>query len=196
MQTLSIRYYSGFLFGLALIALLNGLLLLFGGQESQTVLHKIGFISGTFTFVMFFMFSKYFPISTARPNSRDILFWVIPITFFIPFILFNQQFIQSVIIENGISKPTFGVWYTPFMLVLATFVLGAIYNLIQKYKITTELEIRKNIRDITAVFFVSGLLGFLLDVVLPRFNVYTAHYFAIESSLFVALTTAIIIAKK
>lgn len=164
----SIRYYAAFLLGLALIAMLHGMISLFidGPVELLTMFDKFGYVSGVFTFSMLLLFSFHYPIPSAATPQRSELLWIVPLAFFIPYLLFSDMAIKSVMAVNGGLRESYGPGFFIFPAFVLVYVAWAIINLINKLGFTVGRELQ-NTRLFILVLICSAIVGFVFDVLYP-----------------------------
>lgn len=162
------RYYVGFLFGLATIAGVHGLIFLSinGPVELLTLLDKFGYLGGVITFSMLLQFSFYYPIPSAKIPNRSELLWIVPLVFFIPYFLLSEIAIQQAMELNGGVKEIYGPGFFIFPLFVITYVIWTIINLVKKIKITQGPE-QRNTRLFIIVLILATLAGVIFDVVIP-----------------------------
>lgn len=176
----SILYLCGFLLGLSLIAAVSSMIFLPLSETSLLLLARLGYVAGVLTFSMLLMFSWYFPIPSAKIPRNDILWWVIPLSFFVPYALLSPVLIQAVeVTDRGLQElPGSGYWVFP-VFVIAYYVL-ALKNFFQKFRYTSGKE-QKNLRVFVIALIIAAFAGTVFDVIIPaitgtrvQIGIYTA----------------------
>jgi hypothetical protein len=112
------------------------------------------------------MLSWYYPIPSASIPKQTILFWLIPLIFFIPYILFNPSFIHGVERVGTALKESYGPAYFVFPLFVLGYVTWSLKNLISKLKFVEGRQLRDTRLFIWA-FILAVLSGLVFDVMVP-----------------------------
>ncbi len=159
-----IRYYAGFLFGLAVLAAVSGLIYVVPAAV-LLVVTRIGYIAGAWTFSMLLLFSWYFPTPSASTPRQANMFWVVPLAFFIPLALWSPDFISGVALWGSGSVESHGHLFFLLPIFIGFCVVWAFKNLVQK--ITGDRKARTDLVTFSWVLIVTTVLGVVFDIILP-----------------------------
>lgn len=193
-RSASILAYCGLLLGLSLVAAASALTTIEFSNRSLLMITRFGYLTGVLAFSMVLVFSWYYPVVSPKIPQHVVLFWTIPIAFFLPYILFNPNFVQGVEFEGSRTRESMGSGFWVFPAFVIAYAIGAVKNLIEKIRIT------QGTRQLAASAFliilsVSIILGVFFDVVLPALG-YARTFFGVESSMiFFALSIYIVLKK-
>ncbi|MFH2097413.1 MAG: hypothetical protein ABII24_02620 [bacterium] len=193
-RSLSIKYFSGFLLGLAILAGVSASILVEQSDASLLFVTRLGYYTGAITTVMFLMFSLYYPVPSQKIPQNNHLFWVLPLVFFLPYIFLNPYFVESVFIENGLPKENVGSLYFVLPLFVVTYFIISIRNLIVKLPFVAAL--RKQLKLVIGTIIFAGGSSITLDVILPAFGVRFPHYIAQEIAIAIYGVTSYIVLKR
>lgn len=164
--SLRIQYYAGFLTGLSGIAAIQATIFFPLSTAAIITLTRFGFLAGVVTFTMLLMFSWYYPIPSASLPKQSFLFWVVPFAFFVPFVLFNPDFVRSVEVASAGTRELYGPSFYVFPAFVAAYVLLALRNLGSKLQFVSGRE-QRDTRLFIWALIVATLSGFIFDVILP-----------------------------
>lgn len=165
-KTNSILYLCGFLLGLSLIAGISALVFLPLSTESITLLTRAGYLGGVLTFSMLLMFSWYFPTLSRSIPKRDHLFWIVPLSFFPPYILLNPSFLVSAEHTPTGTQETTGNGYWVFLTFVIVYFLPTLRNLFRKLPSVSGKE-QRDLKLFTWALVVAAMLGVIFDVIIP-----------------------------
>lgn len=161
----SIRYYAGFLLGLAIIAIAQAKLPLTENSATLLTITRVGYFGGVVTFTMLLMFSFFFPVPNKKSAVQQNLLWIIPLTFFVPVVFLSNTFLSSVT-ENakGIQENQ-GTLFFLFPILIILYVFWTLKNLITKRGLTQGLS--QPVGIFIWVLLIATTLGLIFDVLLP-----------------------------
>lgn len=188
----AIRYYAGFLFGLAILATVSGLLYI--SPDTMTVtLTRVGYIAGIWTFSMLLVFSWFFPSPSPSTPTQSNLFWLLPLAFFIPLILWSPDFVVGAAVSGSGTIENHGSLFILFPIFVMIYVVWSFVNLLQK--ITGAKSARADLVTFSWVLMVATVLGVIFDVILPASGHSRIPVGIYSSSILFALTTSIVARK-
>lgn len=162
----SILYYAGFLFGLATIAATQAALSVDLPVDQATLLTRLGYLGGVWTFSMLLMFSWYYPVPNRHLPKQANLLWIVPIVFFVPFALSSSSFIQYAQTTTSGLLEHHGQLFLVFPLFVLAYVIAALRNLIAKLGYV-RVKQRNDTQTFIWVLIVATLAGLIFDVLLP-----------------------------
>lgn len=193
-RTSAILSFCGFLLGLAFVAAVSAFSTIHYSDATLLGISKFGYVSTVFTATMLFIFSWHYPLVSRGVPRHLHLYWLLPLAFFTPIIIFSSEFIRSVRFTDGKLLEIIGIWYWTFPVFVIVSVGYAIRNFFLKFRVTNGIE-QRNARYFLIVLIVSTVLAIIFDVVLPALG-FERTYLGIESSAILFLISTYIVIKK
>lgn len=190
----SIRYFSAFLGSLALIALTQGLLLISDRTDTALLFTRLGYLSGVLTFSFLLAFSWYFPIPSKKGPDSILLYWLVPIAFFIPLILLSPSFIISVEVVRGSIKENVGNLYLLVPVFIVGYLIKTLFNLAGKMKYL-QADDQRSVKLFIWALLAASFIGTFFDIILPSLGYIRAPFGIFFASVIFSLS-AYIVAKK
>lgn len=161
----AVRYYALFLLSLATIGLIHALLFLTNEQSTLTLMTRFGYLAGTLTFSFLLMFSLYYPIPGRVMGPRTILWWLLPVVFFVPYIFFNPNFIFSVEPALKGFSEHHGWSFVIFPVFVLAYCVMTLMNLFGKWNKVQGRQ-QRDLQIFSWIFVLTLALAFIFDVVL------------------------------
>lgn len=190
-KSAGIFYYSGFLFGLGLIALTDALLYLLPVAVDPWIA-RTGYMTGVFTFSMLLMFTANYPRPIFSRRPLHVIWWLGPLLFFFPIFLMNETTVQAIVRQGNGFIETHGAYFWTFPLFVAGYGILTVINLFRQLKGVVGSEQRR-VRIFLATLVFAIILASVFDVLLPALG-HPRYPVGINSGAIIfALSVAIIV---
>lgn len=115
---------------------------------------------------MLLMFSWHYPIPSRNIPANSHLFWIVPLAFFLPYILLTDVFIPGIRILNGYPTEVHGPGYWVFPVFVLVYFVWFVVNFATKLKYVHGTLYQDTLAFMW-LLILSAAAGVLFDVVLP-----------------------------
>lgn len=194
-RTPSIAYFATMFLGLAALAIITTIVITSQNDGTVLLATRLGYFAGVLVFSMMLMFSWYYPAPSKNIPRHQELFWIVPLVFFLPFILMSSMAVQGIERVNSVVREVAGPGFFVFPLFVLIFIAWSLGNLVTKLR-TTQVDQQRNVRLVILGFTLGAGASLLFDAILPLFGHPPRHYVSVELSSVLIGVTAYIVTRK
>ncbi|MDD5342415.1 MAG: hypothetical protein PHI73_03720 [Patescibacteria group bacterium] len=157
------------LLGFSLMSFFVGLLMTPITEASKMIFARAAFFSGTASFVSLLELAIYYPLPTLMSQlvRRLLIFGSIFIV--LPIIISHPSFIDAVVVHGGFVGIEPGNAFWALFTVSSIYFFLSLYLLLKKIKIVTPQQ-KKQVAFVTIIIGISGIIGLVIDRILPLIN--------------------------